>query len=365
MSEIENARRHCALSVVHKRMLALLILPVAMACGDTSVPVFGPGPGGSAGGGGSSGSGGSAGTGGMTGAGGTGGNGGTAGTGGSAGSGGTSGSGGSGGSAGACATNALCHTCPDSFVCDTDNDCAFSGYVCVASGCETNGGDPIKQCVPSWARSCSSDTDCPNPSDYDCVMVGAGGKRCVRVTAGCDPATETYDCAPGFSCEGGTCADRRMPCDSYLDCPKSHICLTTPVSKYCTRVSRTCHLDEDCSWLGNNLGTFCDDVDGDGIDECTGERDATGTACVNLDCGGAVCETGAVGSAATCGDYGLCPLNGDCGSGFECLDLWQDGRKECVPTGGTCDQVTDCDPQQICAAPRNGDPPSCQSGTAP
>ena len=255
---------------------------------------------------------------------------------------------------------------PYEFSLHTDDDCTFSGYVCVASGCATNGGDPIKQCVPAWAGSCSINTDCPNQIDYDCLSVGAGGKRCVRVATGCNPATETYDCAPGFSCESGACVDRRVPCGSYEDCPKSHICLTTPVSKYCTRVSRTCHADADCSWLGNALGSFCADVDGDGVDECTGERDSTGEACVSSDCGGLVCETGAVGSAATCGGYGLCRVNGDCSTGFECLGLWQDGRSECVPTGGTCDQVTDCDPQQVCAAPRTGNNgPSCQSGSAP
>jgi hypothetical protein len=315
--------------------------------------------------GGMSGSGGMTGNGGTVGSGGMSGTGGTAGSDGTGGNGGAGGSGGTGGAMGACATNALCRTCPDSFLCDTDEDCNFSGYVCVASGCETNDGASIKQCVPGWGGSCSSDNDCPNPADYDCVQVGAGSDRCVRVTPGCNPSTETYDCAPGFSCEGGTCLDRRVPCDSYLDCPKSHICLTTPVSKYCTRVSRACHVDEDCSWLGNSLGSFCDDVDNDGTDECTGERGATGEACTNADCGGSVCETGAVGSAATCGDYGLCLVDGDCETGFECLALWQDGRKECVRTGGTCNQVTDCDRQQVCAAPRNGGPPSCQSGSAP
>jgi hypothetical protein len=40
---------------------------------------------------------------------------------------------------------------------------------------------------------------------------------------------------------------------------------------------------------------------------------------------------------------------------------------ECVPTPGPgdCDQVTDCPLQQVCAAPRNGGPPSCQAGSLP
>jgi hypothetical protein len=377
MSPIQNAKLRGTSSVGHWRVLGLLLLAVLVGCGEapTAPPTRGgsSGSGGTGGSVGSGGAGGSSGSGGMLGSGGSTGSGGSAGSGGIAGSAGTGGSGGSagiGGTAGTgaeCVTNALCPICPSSSLCNTGDDCAFSGSVCIASGCATHGGDPIKQCVPAWAGSCSSVTDCPNPTDYECAQVGAGGKRCIRVTPGCNPATETYDCAPGFSCENGACVDRRVPCDSYEDCPRSHICITTPTSKYCTRVSRTCHINEDCSWLGNALGSFCADVDGDGVDECTGERDSTGEACVSSDCGGSsVCESGAVGSAASCGDYGLCRFNSDCGSGFECVGLWQDGRKECVPTGGTCDQVTDCDPQQVCAAPRTGNnAPSCQSGSAP
>ncbi len=345
---------------------ALLLLA---GCGDASAPPY-SGSGGFGSFAGSGGTAGAAGIGGMGGNSGTGGSAGSAGTAGSAGAGGIVGSGGTGGQLGACATNALCHTCPETFLCETDNDCAFSGYVCIASGCETNGGSPIKQCVPSWAASCVDDNDCPNASDYDCTTVGAGGKRCLRVAAGCDPSTETYDCAPGFSCEGGACVDRRVPCDSYLDCPKSHVCLTTPVSAYCVRTHRSCNLDEDCSWLGVSVGQFCANVDGDpsGSKECVGQRGSSGLACVSSDCGGdSVCESGASGAFASCGDYGLCLDDGDCGSGFSCVGLWQDGRKECVqtPLPSSCTKVSDCGPQQVCAAPRTGGPPSCQSGSAP
>jgi hypothetical protein len=340
-----------------------LLLVLGLGCGDSStpppiVPETG-GSGGTAGTGGAAGMGGMSGTGGMAGSGGTSGSGGAAGTGGS---GGNAGSGGEGGS-GPCATNALCHTCPDRFLCDTDDDCAFSGYVCVASGCETHGGVPIKQCQPSRGPSCVTDAECPNTGDYDCLPVGAGSKRCIRVTAGCSAATETIDCAPGFSCEGGVCVDRRMPCDSYLDCPKSHVCTTTDVSSYCIRTHRTCEDDTDCGGFAA-AGSFCADVDGDGTKECVGERGSAGEACVNADCAGAapVCEAGAAPSVASCGEYGLCLGTGDCGAGFVCVGLWQDGRKECVPMGGTCDEVTDCPLHQVCAAPRNGGSPSCQAG---
>lgn len=363
MSQITNAKAASKLPAPGRWAFVLGLLALAAGCGDSSAPVAPPFTG-------TGGSGSSSGSGGIPGTGGVSGTGSTSGTGGMSGTGGTVGTGGTGGTVGPCVAD----TPPDSFLCDTDDNCAFSGWVCIDSGCKGDGGAPIKQCVPSWAPSCSSDNedgDCPNASDYDCVQVGTGGERCVRVTSGCSPSTETYDCAPGFSCEGGTCVDRRVPCGSYQDCPKSHICLTVsagldPIAQYCARVSRTCVVAEnDCTWLGNSFGSFCDDVDGDGTDECTGERDATGEACVNAKCGGAVCETGAHGSDASCASYGLCRFDNECGVGFECVGLWQDGRRECVPTGGTCDEVTDCDPQQVCAAPRNGGSPRCQTGKIP
>jgi hypothetical protein len=335
----------------------LFVLLLALSCGDPGAPPVYLGTGGSGGSDGSGGSGGAAGTGGTGAVGGTGGDAGAGGTGSSG------GIGGSGGSIGPCATNALCHTCPDQPLCDTDDDCAFSGYVCVASGCETHQGAPIKQCQPSRGASCVSEGDCPNADHYDCIAVGAGPTRCVRVTAGCEPATETYDCPPGFSCESGSCVDRRMPCDSYLDCPKSHVCVTTPTSKYCVRTHRTCREDTDCGGFAA-VGSFCADVDDDGSKECVGELGSSGLACVSADCDGAapVCESGAAPSAASCGDYGLCLENTDCDTGFACVGLWQDGRRECVRTGGTCDRVTDCPLQQVCAAPRDGGSPRCEAG---
>ena len=157
--------------------------------------------------------------------------------------------------------------------------------------------------------------------------------------------------------------DRRVPCEDYLDCPKSHVCSTTPTASFCVRVYRTCHEDEDCA----GFGSFCDDIDGDGTKECAGEIGGAGSACVNTMCSGTapVCEAGVTGTTAVCGDYGLCRTNNDCDTGFECVGLWQDGRRECVPPGGSCDQVTDCSLREVCAAPRGGGPPSCQAGSAP
>lgn len=366
----------------------LIALTLAVGCGDAE-QVRPPGFAGTGGSGGSSGTGGTAGTGGVAGTGGmagTGGTAGTAGTGGMAGSGGTAGTGGAGGSVGACVTTALCHTCPsevlpDALLCNPDGSCDFAGYSCVPSGCETHEGAPIGQCQPAAGGSCTdSDGDgvpepadaCPNSNDYRCMTVGSGGKRCIRVTLTpeCDPANETYDCPPGFSCEGQageeTCVDRRVPCDDYNDCPKSHVCSTTPTGSFCARVYRTCHEDEDCA----GFGKYCTDIDGDLIKECAGERGGSGSACENSMCvsaSGPVCEAGVSGSTADCGDYGLCLTSADCATGFSCVGLWQDGRKECVqtPLSGDCDRVTDCELQEVCAAPRNGGRPRCQTGSAP
>ncbi len=343
--------------------LAVVSLALLVGCGDASAPVF-QGTGASGGAGATGGNGTGGGMGGMVGTGGATGVGGMVGTGGAGGTGGSAAGGGSGGALGPCATNALCHTCPDQLLCQTDDDCMFSGYVCVDSGCDTLQGAAIKQCQPSRGGSCASVAECPNSTDYACIPVGAASPRCVRVTPGCGPVTESYDCVPGFSCQGGTCVDRRVPCDSYLDCPKSHVCHTTPTANFCVPVYRTCHEDTDCA----GFGEFCADVDNDGTKECAGKLGST--VCVNASCGGSsppVCEVGDVGTIAACGDYGLCRSNNDCdgASGFECVGLWQDGRRECVRTNGTCDQVTDCPLQQVCAAPRNGGPPSCQAGSVP
>jgi len=386
MSPIKNTKRRHASSAAHWRVLGLLLLTVAVGCGEEpNDPRSGGGSsgtggtagtagsggaggaggclfgcGGSSGSGGTLGSGGTAGTGGMAGTGGSAGFGGTAGSAGTGGTGGSAGVGGTGGTGG-CMTNALCHTCPDRFICDSDAKC-FPGYICIPSGCETHWGAAIKQCQPSKAPSCTSVDECPNSSDYECGPEG-GSSRCLRVTSGCDPSTESYDCAPGFSCEGGGCVDRRVPCNDFTDCPKSHVCKVEPSASFCVRVYRTCHRDEDCAGFGGP----CADVDGDGTTECTGVLASPPGPCVNSTCtdtSAPVCEAAGTGTTATCGNHGLCrPGIDNCGPGFECTGLSQDDRSECVPSGGTC-PATPCPLQQVCAAPRNGDPPSCQAGSA-
>jgi len=379
---------------VGKLALALLWLALAVSCGD-SAPIRPPGTGAFSGSGGSTGTGGTAGVGGVAGTGGASGMAGSGGAAGAAGMAGSSGTAGTGG-AGACVTTALCRKCPsdvwtnplDPLLCNPDGSCDYPGYSCVPSGCETHEGAPIGQCQPAAGGSCvdsngdgvpePADT-CPNSIDYRCMTVGFGGKRCIRITLTpeCDPDNETYDCPPGFSCEGPdgqeTCVDRRVPCEDFNDCPKSHVCRITPTARFCVRAQRTCHVAfDDCA----GFGRYCADIDGDGTKECAGEYGVSANPCVNaLHCAGTsapVCEAGDDGTSADCGDYGLCRTDADCDTDndFSCVGLWQDRRKECVKTPrpgnpADCDHVTDCELQQVCAAPRDGGRPSCQTGSAP
>jgi hypothetical protein len=371
------ARCSCAFGV--------FLFVLAIGCGDSQPPTVPP-PGGSGGSSGSAGSGGMAGGGGVGGMAGIAGTGGMAGIGGSGGSGASAGAGGSaggtGGVTGACVTNALCHTCPSEasppvIGCSADADCGRTDYVCVPSGCKTHGGAPLGQCQPLASPSCDpvdDDPACPNEDDYDCVQVGGASSstyRCLRVSGDCTPTTQSYDCAPGFSCEGSTCVDRRVPCVSTIDCPKSHVCHTWfGTGSFCIGVYRTCETRGDCLWAGVNIGADCADVDGDLRKECTGTLTPPAEPCVNALCSDTsqVCENGAAGQGVTaiCGDYGLCINDDDCRSGFECAELWQDGRKECVPTSGPSDdclvEPTNCPLHRVCAAPRNGGRPSCQAG---
>jgi hypothetical protein len=276
-----------------------------------------------------------------------------------------SGGGGAGGAQG-CVASALCDACPET-TCDDDGDCPFAGLVCVPTGC-TLDGQPQKECQPARYLSCDDVSDCPDGANYECASV-LGTLRCVRTTSRCTPATEDFDCPPGFSCQGSECVDRRVPCNTFADCPKNHVCYNvqnSSTSTFCVSVFRSCNTDTDCA----QIGSICADIDGDGRTECAGELGGSGEACVNADCAGMpapVCESAGTGTTASCGDHGLCRSNADCdtASGFECVALWQDGRSECVQAGGACDQITDCPLQQVCAAPRSGNPPSCQAGTAP
>jgi hypothetical protein len=295
---------------------------------------------------------------------GAGGDGGLGGAAGSAGVGGQGASGGSGGDGGSvapqCETSVLCASCPDGGSCAVDDDCG-TGHVCIESGCNDLDGASIRHCVFAGGGACTSSAMCPE--GRECLTVDGEGDRCVRTAPGCDTR---FDCVPGFACEEGVCVDRRVPCDLDEHCPKNHVCISKGASSFCARVQVDCIAPFDC----DDLATACVDIDGDGRSECAGTfnpNDPLSEACENEACSEAsapVCEVSISGSAATCGQYGLC--DGDeCASGFVCLELWPDGRSECVPEGGSCASYRDCPVRQVCASPRSGEAPSCQTGFEP
>ena len=278
------------------------------------------------------------------------------------GTGGGGGTGATGGSGGvwipACNTSALCAACPDDAeLCESDGDCQI-GHQCLESGCSTLEGEVLKVCKLAPAGFCVTDEQCAE--GRECIELPDEGMRCVKTTPGCD---STFDCVLGFSCEGGTCVDRRVPCLLDVDCPMSHICHRFDTSRFCLRVHQTCEQEFDCA----ELAPRCEDIDDDGTKECAGAFDPnqpSPEACVNEMCGGAtpVCELSGAGTITSCGQYGLCKGPEECAQGFDCVELWPDGRKECVPTGGTCTSITDCMPRQVCASARTGGPPTCQAG---
>lgn len=254
----------------------------------------------------------------------------------------------------------LCTDCPaDEDRCESNDECSL-GHVCIESGCNTNEGEPILVCELAIAPFCVTTDDCPE--GRQCVDLGLEGLRCVKTTPGCDT---DFDCVFGFSCEEGSCFDRRVPCVLDEHCPMGHACEAEGTSSFCHRVHVTCEGERDCS----GIAPRCEDVDGDGITECAGTsnpNDSSLAACVNSDCvapEAPVCEVSEVGSLTTCGQYGLCVDQDDCAEGFECVGLWMDGRKECVPSGGLCSHITDCPARQVCASPRTGGAPACQAGT--
>jgi hypothetical protein len=192
---------------------------------------------------------------------------------------------------------------------------------------------------------CDTDADCPSTSvcvDY----------ACSRGTPGC---TDSRECARGFACESGSCVDRRVPCINNVDCPWGYYCRVLPAGSYCEYIHRGCDSGSVCFLLGT-----CGDMDDDGDGDCVG---SAGSCDSTADCsGGQVCGTHPTLTRNACGSYGAC--TGTCPSGFVCQDLWGDGQRMCVPTGGSCDSTSDCPVRQVCAAPVAGGPPECIVGRA-
>ena len=181
---------------------------------------------------------------------------------------------------------------------------------------------------------------------------------------GCD---DSNDCLAGFACEDGACADRRVPCVSGADCPHGFTCFFPAADqRFCRRITRPCDNDVDCL----TLGVPCGDADGVGGQECMPSlmpNASDPVSCNKLQCLEAdarVCESSVEGTVAVCGRFGPCASIDDCVPGFDCQDLWGDGRKECVLPGGSCVDSSVCAPREVCATPRTGTPPECTAGSA-
>jgi len=254
-----------------------------------------------------------------------------------------------------CETSALCPTCPDmDALCDSENPCS-AGEVCLLTGCEN-----LSRCFVIGGGSCNDDEDCGNPA-YTCDL---SIQRCLRVDSGCD---DSNDCVAGFACEGGACADRRVPCGTGTDCPHGYTCFfAAPDQRFCRRITRPCDNDVDCL----TLGVPCGDADGDGAQECMPSlmpNVAEPVSCDTLQCtefDAPVCETVVEGTVAVCGEFGLCASADDCTLGFDCQDLWGDGRKECVLPAGSCVDSSVCAAREVCGSPRTDSPPQCIAGAA-
>jgi hypothetical protein len=256
-----------------------------------------------------------------------------------------------------CTTSALCPACPDpDALCDPDSsDACPIGEVCLSTGC-----DDFARCFVTGGGGCQDNDDCGNPA-YECNLVIG---RCLRTDPGCD---DSNDCVAGFACESGVCTDRRVPCETGSDCPHGFTCFfASPDQRFCRRISRPCSDDIDCL----TLGVPCGDADGDGSKECMPSlmpNVADPVSCDNTQCAedtAPVCESTVQGTAAVCGQFGLCVSSIDCAAGFECRDLWGDRRAECALPDGSCVDSSVCDDRTVCGSPRAGGPPACVSGAA-
>lgn len=254
-----------------------------------------------------------------------------------------------------CETSALCPACPQrDLLCDSDTPCPI-GQACLPTGC----GD-LSRCFVTGGGGCQEDDDCDDPAYLCNQTIG----RCLRIDPGC---ANSNDCVPGFACENASCVDRRAPCETGLDCPYGFLCFfASPDQRFCRWISRPCGDDLDCL----TIGVPCGDVDGDGLRECMPSLTPLSPdpiSCINAQCPGSVapvCQPSVQGTGAVCGDFGLCVQTADCAAGFECRDLWGDGRSQCVLPGGSCVDSSGCAPRSVCGSPRPSGPPACVGSDA-
>lgn len=239
--------------------------------------------------------------------------------------------------------------------CDPDAtpSCA-AGLRCLPDGCG-------RTTCQLGGHACVANDDCAEGSICfgTGTLDGSAADLCLRPSAGC---ADSRDCAPGYACEEGTCVDRRVRCEAPTDCPYGFFCNDADswALPYCMRVSRRCS-----SFAGACPPFFsCVDVDGDGLSECRRNGEACDT---NDDCGaaGEVCGYDPVAKALACQAHGPCASAEDCADGFGCVDVWGDGVRECVPSGGECERSASCPTGALCGAPSSGGGAMCTDSAGP
>jgi hypothetical protein len=308
---------------------------------------------------------------------------------------------------GACTAATECNSgfCEEGACCaaackGTCRSCALAG---TAGTCSTipAGQDPLGQCADSGATSCGLDgtcdgagacrkylagTSCTPPTctaaseraTAKCDGIGAcvpgAVKACTPFICGPNACTTTCavpaDCAPDFTCIGGTCKKKSggAACASAAECGTGFCEQGVCCDKSCAGVCQACNLAGAagvCSMVaaGQDPLNQCTDqlaascgTDGacNGAGAC--RKYASGTSCAAGSCTGStltlasLCNgTGTCVGGTTrpcdpflCGTGGacksLCGANTDCTTGNLCLNT-SCGKK---PISGTCTATTDC-----------------------
>ena len=239
-----------------------------------------------------------------------------------------------------------CYMRPPGVACGAGGTCAI-GYRCVNSLC----GDT--RCVPA-GRPCSVTSDCPTLGECRTIGAPPDEQRVCWRAASC---TDSRECPLGFSCETGSCVDRRIPCQlPPASCPMGFACVEPDygTASFCARIAHPCRETSMCPLPGSS----CLNVTGPTRTQCG----LVGICSRNSDClARQVCGADPDLFLTSCMSHGPCEVAGDCPVGMLCQNLAGDGLKECVLAGGSCSADADCPVRQVCATQMAGTAPVCSS----
>ena len=226
----------------------------------------------------------------------------------------------------------------------TEDGCD-TGFLCVADGC---GGTA---CTPG--RVCTSSDDCGGNA---CVDNGFGMMYCEATTGACISHDQ---CPEGYRCEGDagsmSCVDRRVPCGSVtsLQCPQGYVCAFDLSANFCRPAAPPCSTTAECA-----TGSTCADPASTGTSVCM----PAGSCIDDSDCtdsAAPVCSIDPAIASTICGTVGFCGGSVSCPTGYDCLDLNDDGSFMCELTGGSCSSDAECPARGVCASPTPDVAPSC------